>query len=270
MEQVLHLFIINTCRHKCPLCCNKFYDIEKIPVVTVERLKSVDTVCLTGGEPLLLRDETLYDFVVGLREQYPNIKNLYVYTSGKELSAKRDTVEVLVKNSLINGVNVSPKDSIDWMGLAALFFVGFGWGQPVQINPYNFRNRRRDEFLVSIAGVVMNLLLAVVFTVIIKILIVAGAGVSTAGFAGSLWTCLQNIVVINLVLMIFNLIPVPPLDGFNIIAQIFNFGQKEVYWKIYQYGNWLLVILIVTGITGLIISPCVNFMYSLLVNLIIY
>lgn len=118
MEQVLHLFIINTCRHNCPLCCNKLYDIEKIPVVTVERLKSVDTVCLTGGEPLLLRDNTLYDFVVGLREQYPNIKNLYVYTSGKELSAKRDTVEVLVKHSLINGVNVSPKDSIDWMGLA--------------------------------------------------------------------------------------------------------------------------------------------------------
>ena len=167
-------------------------------------------------------------------------------------------------------VTLNPMAHIDWMGLAALFFVGFGWGQPVQINPYNFRNRRRDEFLVSIAGVVMNLLLAVVFTVIIKILIVAGAGVSTAGFAGSLWTCLQNIVVINLVLMIFNLIPVPPLDGFNIIAQIFNFGQKDVYWKIYQYGNWLLVILIVTGITGLIISPCVNFMYSLLVNLIIY
>lgn len=118
MEQVLHLFIINTCRHKCPLCCNKLYDIEKIPVVTVERLKSVDTVCLTGGEPLLLHDEILYHFVVGLREQYPNIKNLYVYTSGKELSAKRNTVEVLVNGSFINGINVSPKDSIDWMGLA--------------------------------------------------------------------------------------------------------------------------------------------------------
>ena len=118
MEQVLHLFIINTCRHDCPLCCNKFYDIEKIPVVTVERLKSVDTVCLTGGEPLMLHDNTLYDFVFGLRVQYPNIKNLYVYTSGKELSARRDTVEALVNGSFINGVNVSPKDGVDWMGLA--------------------------------------------------------------------------------------------------------------------------------------------------------
>ena len=167
-------------------------------------------------------------------------------------------------------VTLNPMAHIDWMGLAALFFVGFGWGQPVQINPYNFKNRRRDEFLVSIAGVVMNLLLAVVFTFVVKILLVAGLSWSTGGFGGSLWECLLYIIQINLVLMIFNLIPVPPLDGFNIIAQIFNFGQKEIYWKLYQYGNWLLVILIITGITGMIISPCVNFLYNLLVSLIIY
>ena len=167
-------------------------------------------------------------------------------------------------------VTLNPMAHIDWMGLAALFFVGFGWGQPVQINPYNFKNRRRDEFLVSIAGVVMNLLLAVVFTFVVKILLVAGISWSTGGFGDSLWECLLYIIQINLVLMIFNLIPVPPLDGFNIIAQIFNFGQKEIYWKLYQYGNWLLVILIITGITGLIISPCVNFLYNLLVSLIIY
>ena len=167
-------------------------------------------------------------------------------------------------------VTLNPMAHIDWMGLAALFFVGFGWGQPVQINPYNFKNRRRDEFLVSIAGVVMNLLLAVVFTFVVKILLVAGISWSTGGFGDSLWACLLYIIQINLVLMIFNLIPVPPLDGFNIIAQIFNFGQKEIYWKLYQYGNWLLVILIITGITGLIISPCVNFLYNLLVSLIIY
>ena len=167
-------------------------------------------------------------------------------------------------------VTLNPMAHIDWMGLAALFFVGFGWGQPVQINPYHFKNRRRDEFLVSIAGVVMNLLLAVVFTFVVKILLVAGVSWTTGGFGNSLWECLLYIIQINLVLMIFNLIPVPPLDGFNIIAQIFNFGQKEIYWKIYQYGNWLLVILIITGITGMIISPCVNFLYNLLVNLIIY
>ena len=54
-------------------------------------------------------------------------------------------------------VTINPMAHIDWMGLAALFFCGFGWGQPVQINPYNFKHRRRDELFVSLAGVVMNL-----------------------------------------------------------------------------------------------------------------
>ncbi|MBQ9016339.1 MAG: site-2 protease family protein [Firmicutes bacterium] len=167
-------------------------------------------------------------------------------------------------------VTLNPMAHIDWMGLAALFFVGFGWGQPVQINPYNFRKRRRDEFLVSIAGVAMNLLLAILFTVVAKIIVmVTGVYWGADGFTGDLWLMLIYIIQINLVLMIFNLIPVPPLDGFNIIAQIFNFGQKEVYWQIYRYGNWLLVILIITGITGMIISPCVNFLFRLLVNTIL-
>ena len=167
-------------------------------------------------------------------------------------------------------VTLNPMAHIDWMGLAALFFVGFGWGQPVQIDPYQFRHRRRDEFLVSIAGVAMNLLLAIAFTFVIKILMmVTGSDWNATGFVGDLWTMMLYIVQINLVLMVFNLIPVPPLDGFNIIAQIFNFGQKEIYWQIYRYGNWILVALIVFGVTGMILSPCVSFLFNLLVNTIL-
>ena len=167
-------------------------------------------------------------------------------------------------------VTLNPMAHIDWMGLAALFFVGFGWGQPVQIDPYQFRHRRRDEFLVSIAGVAMNLLLAIVFAFVAKgVLAIAGWGTLSTGFGNGIWMMLLYIIQINLVLMIFNLIPVPPLDGFNIIAQIFNFGQKEIYWQIYRYGNWILVALIVFGVTGMILSPCVSFLFNLLVNTII-
>ena len=60
-------------------------------------------------------------------------------------------------------VTINPMAHIDWMGLAALFFCGFGWGQPVQINPYNFKHRRRDELFVSLAGVVMNLLVDILY-----------------------------------------------------------------------------------------------------------
>ena len=68
-------------------------------------------------------------------------------------------------------VTVNPLVHIDPLGFIALIFAGFGWGVPVQINPSNFRHRRRDEFMVSIAGVAMNLLIAVVFALIAKALI---------------------------------------------------------------------------------------------------
>lgn len=162
-------------------------------------------------------------------------------------------------------VTINPIAHIDWLGLAALFFCGFGWGQPVQINPFNFRNRRRDELFVALAGVVMNLILAALFTVVAKVvLIAAGPNWLTMTTLGTgVWTMILYIVQINLVLMIFNLIPCPPLDGFNIIANIVGFAQTEKYWTIYRYGNWILVALILFGITGLIITPCVNFFMNL-------
>ena len=167
-------------------------------------------------------------------------------------------------------VTLNPMAHIDWMGLAALFFVGFGWGQPVQIDPYQFRHRRRDELLVALAGVTMNLLLAILFSFVAKaVMMLVGWSWLSTGFGNGIWMMILYIVQINLVLMIFNLIPVPPLDGFNIIAQVFNFGNTETYWRLYQYGNWVLVALIVFGVTGMIISPCVNFLYNLLANLII-
>ena len=168
-------------------------------------------------------------------------------------------------------VTLNPLAHIDWIGLVALFFAGFGWGKPVQIDPYQFHHRRRDEILVSVAGVAMNFLLAIVFTFVAKgFLTVAGAGWISSGFGESIWLMIIYIIQINLVLMIFNLIPVPPLDGFNILAQIVNIRETETYWKIYQYGNWILVALILFGVAGLIIRPCVSFLFNLLTGLIIY
>lgn len=162
-------------------------------------------------------------------------------------------------------VTVNPLSHIDWMGLAALFFVGFGWGVPVEINPRNFKKTRRDEFLVAVAGVTMNLIIAIIFTVICKFAVMFAAQWLFGTTMGmGLWQILVYVIQINLVLMIFNLIPVPPLDGFNIIAQIFGFGQSEIYWKIYSYGSWILIAIIVLGIAGMIISPLVGWMFEML------
>ena len=150
------------------------------------------------------------------------------------------------------------------MGLAALFFCGFGWGQPVQINPFNFKHRRRDELFVALAGVVMNLLLAAAFVVIAKIVVMAGSNwIMNTTLGMGVWQIILYAIQINLVLMIFNLIPCPPLDGFNIIANIVGFAGSETYWRIYRYGSWILVLIIITGITGMVISPCVQFLMNI-------
>ena len=168
-------------------------------------------------------------------------------------------------------VTINPMAHIDWVGLVALFFCGFGWGQPVQINPYNFKNRRRDELLVAVAGVAMNLVIAALFTVVAKLVFVATgpAWLSGTTLGSGILKILIYIVKINIVLMIFNLIPVPPLDGFNIIANIFGFAQTETYWRIYRYGNWILVAIIIFGVTGYVISPCVQFFMSIFWNIML-
>lgn len=76
MKNIIHLYTINECGKKCPMCCNKLYDIEALPVVTVAELKSANTVCLTGGDPFLYNE--LYKFIGRLRGQYPNIKKIYM------------------------------------------------------------------------------------------------------------------------------------------------------------------------------------------------
>lgn len=160
-------------------------------------------------------------------------------------------------------VTINPMAHIDWMGLAALFFCGFGWGQPVQINPYNFKHRRRDELFVSLAGVVMNLLVAAFFIAVAKVFVIATGGALNTTLAEGFWWIIYYAIQINFVLMIFNLIPCPPLDGFNIIAQIAGFGNTETYWRIYNYGSWFLIIIIVFGVAGMILSPCVSFLMNI-------
>lgn len=112
-EKIIHLYIINECGKKCQMCCNKLYDIDALPIVTVSELKSANTVCLTGGDPFLYND--LYKFIDRLRKQYPNIKNIYAYTSGIALY---NYLNINWLNfSKIDGVSIAPKDAGDWLSL---------------------------------------------------------------------------------------------------------------------------------------------------------
>lgn len=162
-------------------------------------------------------------------------------------------------------LTLNPLTHFSGLGFICLMLLGFGWGRPVQINPVYYKKRRRDEFIVSIAGVVTNLLLAVIFSLIWNFTI------SNAYFSGNMSTGMEivseliiNVIGINIVLMAFNLIPCPPLDGFNAITQIFNLQKYSWWYQLYNYGQWILVFLIAFNIQSFFVHPIYNFTMDLM------
>lgn len=166
-----------------------------------------------------------------------------------------------------NRITINPAAHIDPLGFLALIFIGFGWGRPVVINPNNFRKPRRDELLVSLAGVTMNLILAFLFMGAIRLLYEFALGFMLSDLGMILQDILIWVVHINIVLMVFNLLPIPPLDGFNVLTQIFNLRNTEFYYRVYDKGFLILMILIVFNVTGRILTPAVSNIYTLLAGI---
>ena len=161
-------------------------------------------------------------------------------------------------------LTLNPMAHIDWIGFIALLLVGFGWGKPVEINPSYYKNRRRDEFFVGIAGVTMNLLLAVLLAIPTRLL--GGAYSTGSELMQSVYLILLYAVMINLVLMIFNLIPCPPLDGWGLLTQIFNLEKYDWWYTVYRNGTWILLALILFNVTDRILTPAVDFLMRLLLR----
>ena len=160
-------------------------------------------------------------------------------------------------------VTINPLAHIDPVGMVCLLFCGFGWGIPVQINPSYYKNRRRDEILVGFAGVAMNLILAIVFSLLVRVAITVFQSTQSET-ASIIYQILLNVVMINVVLMVFNLLPVPPLDGFGIVTNLFNLQKYSWYDKYYQYGYFILIFLVLLGVVNAILSPVTMFIMKLL------
>ena len=160
-------------------------------------------------------------------------------------------------------LTINPIAHIDPLGFVALLLVGFGWGKPVMIDPSYYKNRRRDEFLVAIAGVTMNLILAVILSFPAKALMNMYYS-SGSALIENIFYIVYYAVSINVCLMVFNLIPCPPLDGWNIVTQIFRLDRYRWWYKVYQYGQWILLILIFTNVTDMILGPAVTGIMHLL------
>ena len=125
-------------------------------------------------------------------------------------------------------VTINPLAHVDPVGMVCLLFAGFGWGIPVEINPAYYKHRRRDEILVGLAGVTMNLILAIVFSLLIRVVMML-TGVLGPDVTSVIYTIFMNVVMINVVLMVFNLLPVPPLDGFGIVTNLFHLEKYSWY-----------------------------------------
>lgn len=163
-------------------------------------------------------------------------------------------------------VTLNPMHHIDPFGMLCLIFVGFGWGIPVQIDPRYYKNRRKGQILVALAGVTVNFIIAAVLSIITRLifpLMVPYLG-TTVGKTALI--VILSAININLVLMIFNLIPVPPLDGFNLVTQLFRLDSKEWYYSIYRNSQYFLIILIVLNIPSYIIYPIKSVLIKLLLG----
>ncbi|HET7923041.1 MAG TPA: site-2 protease family protein [Gammaproteobacteria bacterium] len=132
----------------------------------------------------------------------------------------------------------------------------FGWARPVPVSPRNFKHPRRDMALVGAAGPCANLLMGVAWC------IVARVGVSLPASAAhvSLPLALLGVagIFVNVLLLVFNLIPLPPLDGGRVASGLMPREWARVYDRIEPYGFWILLLLIVTPILGLILWPPVS------------
>ena len=168
-------------------------------------------------------------------------------------------------------LTLHPFAHIDILGFISIVLFGFGWGKPVMVDDRNFKNRDRDNMLVSLAGPLSNLLLAVIFTLILKLLIITGvlnASINSA-VTQSLITMLMLSIQFNVVFGIFNLIPLPPFDGSKVLFYFLPRGGKNVMYTLERYSFYIILIFFVTGIGSYLVSLIVNLIYNLITTFII-
>ena len=159
-------------------------------------------------------------------------------------------------------LTLNPKDHIDPLGILMLMFVHVGWGKPVQVNPRNYDRRftmEKADAIVSIAGPLMNFFLSVVLTLIYCAIVKFAPATFYASTAGIVTlSIIFNAIIVNVGLGVFNLIPLPPLDGSKVFLPILP--SKAKYWFIDNQQIFYIVFLVlwVTGLAGTFISPIIS------------
>lgn len=172
-------------------------------------------------------------------------------------------------------LTLNPLAHLDPLGTLMLLLVRFGWGKPVQFDPFNLRHPRRDSAIISLAGPVSNFLLAGLCAVLLNLLVDARLTLLSSSVLGAmayvLSVLLQPVIVLNVVLGVFNLIPIHPLDGFKIVEGILPAEYAKQWRELESYGMIFLLFLVFPIFGGAspvsrIISPVIDFILSLLLS----
>jgi Zn-dependent protease len=153
-------------------------------------------------------------------------------------------------------LSLNPLEHLDLVGTIMLVFLGFGWAKPVPINSRYFKKPRRDIALVSVAGAGGNFLTALVCGL--------AAGALPVLMRGVLGRFMANLLFINIGLGVFNLIPIPPLDGSKILGVMLPPSAMRSFFFLEQYGMIIILVLVFTGVLPGIMRPIVILIASIL------
>ncbi|MDY6826665.1 MAG: site-2 protease family protein [Bacillota bacterium] len=159
-------------------------------------------------------------------------------------------------------MNLNPINHLDPIGTLMILLVGFGWAKPVPINPYNFNQYRSGLRWVSFAGPMSNFILGFLTLLLLNILFIGGL---TGGLFIQFMVVLMQL---NILLAIFNLVPIPPLDGSKILMSFLPDAYLGFYRQLERYAMIILLLLIFTGGLGAIIMPLYRMVYGLFSTLI--
>lgn len=171
-------------------------------------------------------------------------------------------------------LTLNPLAHLDPMGSLMILVARFGWGKPVPVNPYLLRmDATVGMALVSVAGPLSNVLTALLFAIPIRFNLLVGGGGQLAGSIGSLFV---NIIAINLILAIFNMIPLAPLDGYKVALAVLPYELANQLRQFETYGPIILLLLIFLPTLipemnlnplGMLMGPPINFLFSLLTGI---
>lgn len=168
-------------------------------------------------------------------------------------------------------LTLNPLAHIDPYGIILMLTAGFGWGKPVEINSNNFTRKvtiRKGNAIVSIAGPCMNFILAIVFSIIYGLMLKFASSFILTTTGNIIATMIEYTITMNVGLGVFNLIPLPPLDGSKVLFAFLPLNARDWYARNERILYIIFIIIWITPISSMIISPMINWIDKGLIKLI--